>query len=324
MPTGKRDMREALKNRVALTDRPQIAETPGERIMPGAKLVRITRLVANPTQPRKRFDAGALDELAASIRERGILQPLSVRPHDEGYSIIMGERRYRAAVLAGLDEVPVIVRDTSDEQTFLDALIENLHRANLTDEEEGEAYKGLLGQGYSVRRIADSLGIAASKVSRVVRIYEDPVLAEAVIDEQITKSDAQELLGVPDDDKPRLVQFIAGRRKQKAPLSRDELREHIGQARQSVAQRNTLGPGESTNGTQDQQSVAQRNTLDKAALTVPPALTLAQARQQARTLRRTVEESLAALGDLITDARIAADLVAIGRAVDQVGRRAQS
>jgi len=324
MPTGKRDMREALKNRVALTDRPQIAETPGERTMPGAKLVRITRLVANPAQPRKRFDPAALDELAASIRERGILQPLSVRPHDEGYSIIMGERRYRAAVLAGLDEVPVIVRDTSDEQTFLDALIENLHRANLTDEEEGEAFKGLLGQGYSVRRIADSLGIAASKVSRVVRIYEDPVLAGAVIDEQITKSDAQELLGAPDDDKPRLVQFIAGRRKQKAPLSREELREQIGQARQSVAQRNALGGGERAEGEQENQRVALRNTLEELMPGAPPALTLAQARRHARALRRTVEESLATLGDRITDAQIAADLAAIGRAVDQVGHHVQS
>src|SRR6185437_6691341 len=109
--------------------------------------------------------------LAASVRERGVLQPLVVRPlGDDAYSIVVGERRHRAAVLAGLEEVPVLVRECSDEQAYLDALIENLQRANLSDDEEAEAYIGLLRQGHSVRQIAAKLGIAASKVSRVTRV----------------------------------------------------------------------------------------------------------------------------------------------------------
>lgn len=181
MPSSKRDLGAALKNRVVLTERPHIAETPGERVMPHAKMLTLSRIKPNPNQPRKHFDPEAMEELAASIRERGIMQPLVVRPTAEGYVIVMGERRYRAAILAGLDEVPVIVRDTTDEQAYLDALIENLQRANLTDEEEAEAYRGLLAQGYSARRIADRLGITPSRVSRVARIYQDPVLSQAVI-----------------------------------------------------------------------------------------------------------------------------------------------
>src|SRR5689334_19550468 len=160
MPSAKRDMRDALKQRMVLTERARIAETPGERALPGARLVAVNRLHANPHQPRKQFDAAALDELAESIRARGIMQPLVVRPHDDGYGIIMGERRYRGAILAGLSEVPVIVRDVTEEQAFLDALIENVQRANLTDEEEAEAYRGLLARGFSARQIADRLGIA--------------------------------------------------------------------------------------------------------------------------------------------------------------------
>ena len=211
----------------------------------------------NPAQPRKRFDQAGLDELEASIRERGIMQPLVVRPSGDGYMITMGERRFRAALLAGLEEVPVIVRDVSDEQAFLDALIENLQRANLTDEEEAEAYRELLARGYGVREIAAKLGIAPSKISRLTRVFEDPTLAAAITEGKITKSQAREMLAASPEEKSRIIALIAERRKSNRPMSLGELRAAITDSRSAVALRNssrrTTHPEES--------GIALRNTF---------------------------------------------------------------
>lgn len=286
MPSAKRDMRDALKSRVVLTERPQIVEVPGERSMPGAKLVAIARVQPNPNQPRKQFDRAALDELAESIRARGIMQPLVVRPTDGAYTIIMGERRYRAALLADLDEVPVIVREASDEQAYLDALIENLQRANLTDEEEAEAYRGLLAQGFSVRQIADRLGIAPSKVSRVVRVYEDPILSAAVIEGQITKSQAQEILVAPTGEKPDLVHLISRRRKESNPVGLTELRDEVQRRRQGVALRNTPPIAMFD---QTEQSV------DGIIHSAPTTYVCISSREQVRRFRLAMEEALVSL-----------------------------
>lgn len=319
MPSGKRDMRSALQNRVVLDERPHIADTPGERIMPGAKLVSVTRVRPNPNQPRKRFDPQPLEELSASIRERGVMQPLVVRPSEDGYSIIMGERRHRAAILAGLDEVPVIVRDTTDEQAYLDALIENLQRANLTVEEEAEAYQGLLGQGMSVRQIAEKLGVAHSKISRVTRIYEDPLLSEAVVEGRITKSQAQELLVVPGEEKPRLVQFIAGRRKRSEPVALDELRAEVERARQGGALRTNVDrPVESA---PMHHAMEERDRHGHEELGPSPAsvsgLDLETARARARALRRDVEGQLTSLAAATCDEQVAAELDAIRLAIER-------
>jgi ParB/RepB/Spo0J family partition protein len=341
MPSAKRDLRSALRERVVLSERPQIVETPGERTMPGAKMVAITRVKPNPHQPRKHFEGQGLEELAASVRERGVLQPLVVRPlGDDAYSIVMGERRHRAAVLAGLDEVPVLVRECTDEQAYFDALIENLQRANLSDEEEAEAYFGLLRQGHSIRQIAAKLGIAASKVSRVTRVYENPVLADAIFAGQITRSEAQELLSAPREEQPRLVQFIAGRRAHTGPMPREQLRETIGQVRPGVAQRNT-GPtpdgdesgltlrsnGEPPDG--DPKNVAQRNTSPReneqqvgeseATAATPDLL---EARRQARMLRLELQPRFVALRPHAHDAQVAADLAMIRVEFDQLLRDA--
>ncbi len=324
MPSHKRDLGAALKKRVVIAERPHIAETPGERAMPQAKMLAVSRVKPNPDQPRKWFDPQALEELAASVRERGIMQPLVVRPVDVGYAIVMGERRYRAAILAGLEEVPVIVRDTTDEQAYLDALIENLQRANLTDEEEAEAYRGLLGQGYSARRIADRLGITPSRVSRVVRVYQDPVLSEAVIEGHITKSQAQELLVAPEEEKPRLVQFIAGRRKKSEPVRLEDLREQVELARGGVALRNTFrhneepSPADETHegGVQATQGVgtAQRLVSPEPLSTAGDGLGLESVRARAREVRRIVEEQLVAMAG---DQQVAAELDAMRSAIER-------
>lgn len=321
MPSAKRDMRDALKNRVVIAERPQIVEVPGERNMPGAKMVATGRIQPNPGQPRKQFDHTGLEELAASIRERGIMQPLVVRPSGDGYTITMGERRFRATLLVGLDEVPVIVRDVSDEQAYLDALIENVQRANLTNEEEAEAYRGLLAQGISVRQIAAKLGIAPSKVSRLTRVFEDPTLAAAIADGKITKSQAQEMLVASPEEKPQLIELIAERRKANRPVSLGELRSAVTDSRPPVALRN--GHDGADPGVED---VALRNTSlprsvaaedhwdlpERANGSINSSEQMAQslntAREQARMLRQTLEERLPLLSASLHDTVVAADL----------------
>ena len=307
MSSAKRDMRAALQNRVVLGDRPQLIETPGEHAMPGARLVAVGRIVPNSHQPRKHFDAHALDELAASVRARGIMQPLVVRPAGENYAIVMGERRYRAALLVGLETVPVVVRDITDEQAYLDALIENLQREDLTDEEEAEAYRGLITRGLSVRKIAESLGIAASKVSRMVRVYEDEMLSTAVIAGQITKSQAQEMLAVSPAGKTHLVQFVMDRQKNRMPVSLPELRREVeGIQRPSVALRNTQAP-----------DVAPQAFLvpDLEKETNHDSQSLTDARQQARILRQTIEAQLPLLLAFMQDEEVSTELKTIHRII---------
>ncbi len=238
MPSSSRDrLAQSMRDkRVVIAERANIGSTRGERLNSDAKYIALDRVKPNPSQPRKHFDAEAMDELAASVRQDGLLQPIVVRPVDDGYQIIMGERRYRAALLAGLEELPVIVRGMDDEQAFLAALVENLQRANLEPADEAEAYQGLLSRGHSARTIAERLGISHSRISRTVRVYDDDVLSSAVSDGLVSKSQAQELLTLHDEStKPRLVQFIAGRRKAGRPLSTEEFRAELKAAKESAS-----------------------------------------------------------------------------------------
>src|SRR5882762_9594408 len=111
----------------------------------------------NPNQPRKMFDETALSELAASIRERGVMEPILVRPKDGRYEIVAGERRYRASKLAGLVEIPAMVREMSDEEAMADSLLENFQREDLTVMEKARAMEGLT-QIMSVEVAARRLG----------------------------------------------------------------------------------------------------------------------------------------------------------------------
>ena len=117
-----------------------LTETPKDEI----KMVKIDELRSNPYQPRKVFDETALQELAASIKEHGVFQPIIIKKSIKGYEIIAGERRVKASKLAGLDEIPAIIRDFSDDEMMEIALLENLQRENLNAIEEANAYKKLL------------------------------------------------------------------------------------------------------------------------------------------------------------------------------------
>jgi ParB family chromosome partitioning protein len=138
-------------------------------------LIPLDRLRANPGQPRKHFDDAELAELAASIREHGVIQPVIVDEEDGGYIIIAGERRTRAARLAGLGEIPVVVRRYSDRQRLEIALVENIHRADLNPVEEAVAYRELMERsGLSQDEAAARVGKNRSTVANALRLLKLP------------------------------------------------------------------------------------------------------------------------------------------------------
>ena len=157
---------------------------------------------ANRYQPRTEFDERALEELKESIQQYGILQPLIVRKLDQGYELIAGERRFRAAKLAGLRTVPVIVRDYSDMQITEIALIENLQRENLNAIEEARAYERLLQEFKLTQEIvAQKVGRSRSHVANFLRLLKlSPRVQEYVADGSLSMGQAKPLLGITDDE----------------------------------------------------------------------------------------------------------------------------
>jgi ParB family chromosome partitioning protein len=149
--------------------------------VPGASLreVRPDQVKTNPKQPRTVFDEEALAELAHSISEFGVLQPIVVRVRGDEYELVMGERRLRAAVQAGLEKIPAIVRDTADDAMLRDALLENIHRAQLNPLEEAAAYQQLLEEfGVTHEQLASRIGRSRSQVSNTIRLMNLPVAVQ--------------------------------------------------------------------------------------------------------------------------------------------------
>lgn len=141
----------------------------------GVRQLRITEITPNPGQPRRRFDPTALDELAASIREHGVLQPILVRPLERGFEIVAGERRWRAAQAAQLHEIPAVVRALDDRGAFEIALIENVQRSDLNAIEEARGYRRLSGEfGHTQETLAKFVGKARSHVANLLRLLELP------------------------------------------------------------------------------------------------------------------------------------------------------
>ena len=159
----------------------------------------IKDLIPNKDQPRTTFDEAALEELASSIRSKGVLQPLLVRPKGKKYEIIAGERRYRAAQLAGLEEVPIIIREFSDQETLEIALIENLQREDLNPLEEARGYKNLLEFGITQDEAAQAVGKARSTVTNALRLLNlSPNAQQALEEASISAGHARALLGIPE------------------------------------------------------------------------------------------------------------------------------
>lgn len=169
--------------------------------VPGAYFeeIAIGTVTPNPRQPRTTFDEDALDELAASIREVGLLQPVVVRRVMPGhYELIMGERRWRACQRAGLDRIPAIVRETSDDDLLRDALIENLHREQLNALEEAAAYQQLLDDfGVTHEELAGKVGRSRPHISNTLRLLNLPAsVQKRVAAEVLSAGHARALLSL--------------------------------------------------------------------------------------------------------------------------------
>lgn len=157
------------------------ADVDGLVPVPGARFAElpVASIRPNPRQPRTVFDEDALEELVGSIREIGVLQPVVVRAVDEGYELIMGERRWRATQAAGLDSIPAIVRDTEDSDLLRDALLENLHRAQLNPLEEAAAYQQLLDDfGCTHEELATRIHRSRPQISNTLRLLKLPPLVQ--------------------------------------------------------------------------------------------------------------------------------------------------
>ena len=166
----------------------------------GVRMLPVSSLSPHPDQPRRHFDEAMLDELAASIASRGVIQPIVVRPHGHDYQIVAGERRWRAAQRARLHEVPVVVRDFDDAETLEIALIENIQREDLNAIEEAQAYQRLAGEyGHTQEVLAKIVHKSRSHVANLLRLLELPAQVQSqVVDGSLSMGHARALLGSPD------------------------------------------------------------------------------------------------------------------------------
>lgn len=181
--------------------------------VPGARLAEIdlTDIVPNSQQPRKEFRDAELQELVVSVREFGVLQPIVVRPRagaaegEPQYELIMGERRLRASKLAGLERIPAVVKDTADEAMLRDALLENIHRAQLNPMEEASAYKQLLEDfGITQEQLADRIGRSRPQITNTIRLLRLPESIQSKVAAGVLSAGhARAILSVSDEEAMR-------------------------------------------------------------------------------------------------------------------------
>jgi ParB family transcriptional regulator, chromosome partitioning protein len=208
----------------------------------GVRYIPLDRIEANPGQPRMTFDEAALAELAASIKEHGVLQPVLVRPQPgggQGYQLVAGERRWRAARLAGLREVPALIEQIDDDTSLEIALIENLQREDLSPLEEALMYQRMVDDhGYSVRKLAQKIGKDKGYVENRLRLADAPTEIKQLVSlRKDTLSHAYELLKIDDPRRRRrLAEQVAS-----GELSLVKLRERI-EGRPRVVRSGGAGP----------------------------------------------------------------------------------
>lgn len=177
------------------------ADAEVSAITPEATLP-MAKIKVNKNQPRKSFDEEALDELTDSIKQNGVLQPILVRRKGQNYEIVAGERRYQAAKRAGLKEIPVNIREISDEDVFKLALIENLQRSDLNPIEEAQGYKKLLkDNGFTQEELGKVLSKSRSAIANTLRLLDLPdEVQEMMIDGKITAGHARAILSVAGEE----------------------------------------------------------------------------------------------------------------------------
>ena len=173
-------------------------------------MISITDIQKNPYQPRKEFDGEKLDELAQSIKENGLIQPIIVRQSPViGYEILAGERRYRASLLAGLRSIPAVVKQLSDQEMMVQSIIENLQRENLNPIEEARAYESLVEKGFTHAEIADKMGKSRPYISNSIRLLSLPeqILSE-VENGKLSQAHARSLVGLNKEQQDYFFQRI--------------------------------------------------------------------------------------------------------------------
>lgn len=215
---------------------PSVAQAP-------IRFIPVAHIASNPHQPRQHFSHAELENLIQSIKQHGILQPLLVSQVDSGqYELIAGERRLRAAKIAGLDSVPALVRDVADLEKVELALIENIQRSDLNPVEKAEAYRKLLNEfGLNHEEAAKKLGISRSSFSNTLRVLELPgEMQKALADGKISEGHAKVLLGLPNATEQRkyfyLIQTdqLSVQRLSQAVAGKTKQRHHGSSAQHSV------------------------------------------------------------------------------------------
>ena len=179
----------------------EAASSKTERVG-GEVLININQIEPNPNQPRKKFDEDALGELAESIKQHGLIQPIIVQKKDKIYQIIAGERRWRACRLAKIKEVPVIIKDLTDSEQYEIAIIENIQREDLNDIEEATAYKSLIETfNLTQDQVAEKVSKSRVAVTNSLRLLKlDKRVQDLVVNGLITGGHARALLGISDGD----------------------------------------------------------------------------------------------------------------------------
>ena len=174
------------------------------------KLIRISDIQKNPYQPRKEFSKEKIQELAQSIKENGLIQPIIVRQSPViGYEILAGERRYRASIEAGLSEVPVIIKKLSDQDMMVHSIIENLQREDLNPIEEAKAYQSLIDKGYTHADIAEKMGKSRPYITNLVRLLTLPnFILKEVETGKLSQAHARLLIQLPLKEQKNLLNRI--------------------------------------------------------------------------------------------------------------------
>lgn len=181
--------------------------TAGEENASGIKKVSVNEIEPNFGQPRKKFNEEELQELSVSIKEHGILQPLIVREKNGKYEIVAGERRYRASRIAGLTEIPIIIKDFTDQQTLEVALVENIQREDLNAMELACAYSLLMERfDYTQEEVADKVGKSRPAVANIMRLLKlTPYVQEKLREEAISFGHARAILAIDDIKTQKLI-----------------------------------------------------------------------------------------------------------------------
>ena len=182
-------------------------KTEEKVVLGNGTLVKISKIEPNREQPRKKFDEDALLELSESIKQYGVLQPLLVSDKKDYYEIIAGERRWRAAKMAGLKEIPVVIKEFSDQQIVEISLIENIQREDLNPVEEALAYRRLIDEFHLKQdEIADRVSKSRTAVTNSLRLLKlTPKVQEMIVDEMISAGHARAILGISDPETQEMI-----------------------------------------------------------------------------------------------------------------------